>query len=484
MYRQDALRELLKIVFGVTTISVTNDSFITYQGKWFSNCSYDDRAYEKYCELFKLILLSDSPQIIDKNSDADTKFDKSEAISSIIQYFEMYNISIAEVYETFSDKSYFYKWLYEIFKENLLPVILISDSNKAELKITKENISKEFQESLKEIEMKIAQRHIRANMEPKAEIILYDLNYRKEECNLKINCLGLFPSDIMDRMLSLQPIMVLFYYPFCPKGNSVSYLDFFQESILAPNTKSYSFEETKAGYNKIRLWLSKKKIKQNSFYSENYIFLTYLDEKQILAYNCISPEDLNNIIRQKAKNRLRVEIQSRYIAYCQDVFEFVDDVLRRIFSLDFKKMVRFNDCKVEEIKEELQKVIVNFGQLYLILNDYDEECYRKQSYLIIQNIIFAAIKMLERQGEIFSKEFNEQIAGSEKLKNHKRRIKSYCSSDNLLKAIEIEKKMEKEHPCEYKNPVSIEDIYDYRIPGMIKKLKDAAEKYAGSLKAK
>jgi len=479
--REDMLSELLKTIFGVTTISVTNDGYITCTGKWFSKCNFDDTAYKRYCKLFKLILISDSFQVVDKNRNATNILEKQTIIRNIKIYFEMYNLSILNLQAYFSTENKFYGWLYGLFEENLLPAILYSNNEEVKCK---------FQVALEKIQDKINGLSVKSIIEHKVDEVekLLDDDYKEKEYNYEITCYISQIRSIINDVNELYPLMMSFCYPFCLDEDENAYLNFFKEPIIKSDVESDKlvgdYKTNCRNYCSCRLWLSKMAININYFYEKEYNFVTHIDGENILKYQCIGPEDLSNIIVRKAKIKLEETLKSKYIVYCQEVFDFVDDVLRRIFSLDFKKIVRFNNCEIGEINQELQKVIVNFGQLCLILGDYEENRYKKQSYLIIQNIIFTAIRMLERQGEIFSKEFNEWIQEAEKIKNHKRRIKQYCSSKKLLEAIKMEENMEKENSSEYKIPVSIEDVYTYRIPGMLKKLKDTAEKYADSLKVK
>ncbi len=410
--RNDALKELLKTVFGVTTISVTSNNCITYTGKWFSECQFNETTYRRYCSLFKLVLLSDSVQIAEKAS----KFDKQEAIVNMIQYFEIYNISMLSIFEKIVDKNKFYEWIYKMLKEVLFPAMLISDIKDSSCEDIKEVLEKSFNT------IQDALSRFSSSLEQNVELV-YDSDCGKEKCNYGINCIGLYSADILDKVMTLHPIMTYFCYPFYAKENSDAYLEFFQEQVLEFDTglgKLITKEgKSNENYQAFRLRISKKIVEYGSLYNQEYVFATYLDEKQIFAYHCVSPDDLRSIIRNKAKKALRSEIQAKYIIYCQNVFEFVDDVLIRIFSLDFERFIKFDNQKIDYIKEELQKVVINFGQLNLILSDYEEKNYKKQSYYVIQNIILGVIMMLQRQGSIFCKEFKENIHDTKELCKNK-----------------------------------------------------------------
>ena len=169
-------------------------------------------------------------------------------------------------------------------------------------------------------------------------------------------------------------------------------------------------------------------------------------------------------------------MQPEFDKYCYSVFQFVQDVLERMFSLNLEKIINADNFQIP--KEELPKIVLNFGEVYSILGDYEnkENIYAEQVYFIIQNIILKITQMLKKQGKIFAETFKRVVPVSE-LEQHMKFIKKFLSSSKLESAEQIQKWKIKENPELFKVPASIEDSYIYRIPELFSDFKLALNCY-------
>ncbi len=97
MERKELLGNLLKIIFGATTISIsdnidkeskdvqtkTNYGIICGKG-WLDSCTFNSTYYNKYKKLFEVTLLYENPQYLNKST--DLTFDRERVVRNAKSY--------------------------------------------------------------------------------------------------------------------------------------------------------------------------------------------------------------------------------------------------------------------------------------------------------------------------------------------------------------------------------------------------------------
>lgn len=437
--------------------------------------------------MFNRVLCTPYPQIRDKNQKATLYFDSQKAIRNVIQYFKFYGVDLSG-FNTDTD------FLYHSI-ETLLSVIVISICNGDKFVVEAENIEQEFYETIHGIRADVNARKALVVAERERKIKeLHDSEYLESECDFRIDCIGLQPTNVMSKVNLIYPLVATIHYPIQPDSQESNfYLNYFLSDLTDFNLDSRNLLDKKNQYYHIRKAIGNAIVRlvisgmlpDMSFLNcKEYKFSTYLDEKVIYQLGCMSSEDLKIELHKKAQLAIEKELQDDYVKYCHSVMTFLEDVFKRAFSLDFCEIMAVREKSIEENKKILSEIVLNSGQLFSALNEYEAEprAYTEQTYLIIQNIVLHITKMLKMQGSFFCKEFKEKI-DSKNIKGHISRIKRFISNQ-LAGAINMESELETRNPDLYKEPESIDELFTYRIPHLMKDLKSALDEYLSELKKK
>ncbi len=472
--RKHMLYELLKYTFGRTTISIVEKQ-ISFTGSWFSECKFDETAYKRYCKLFKLALSSEKIEIIDNNNHVTT-FNSEKFLLNAIEYLEMYGIEFFELYEYNKIEEKISELVYQAFSQFLLPAILFSDMGKEKIERENEDITEIFDNAIKGIRRlknsAIADSFLNSG---NAAVSLYDSGYDKEKPNYSIDCGMIMPTNLIHKIEEIRPLAYCIYYSgqLLSKEEAREMLTAWFVRILKNENLSQNKQQKFEMY---PIFISKYRIHPEFWNHKTYKFFISIDGEMIYECRSENPEQFILFLNEKAKCAMEQHMQPEFDKYCYSVFQFVQDVLERMFSLNLEKIINADNFQIP--KEELPKIVLNFGEVYSILGDYEnkENIYAEQVYFIIQNIILKITQMLKKQGKIFAETFKRVVPVSE-LEQHMKFIKKFLSSSKLESAEQIQKWKIKENPELFKVPASIEDSYIYRIPELFSDFKLALNCY-------
>lgn len=185
---------------------------------------------------------------------------------------------------------------------------------------------------------------------------------------------------------------------------------------------------------------------------------------------------------------------NEYYCYCNDVFQMINDQLKRIFSVNLellisgKKKLKGEETTIEttDCDIELEKAIVNYNHVesLFMLKGLTGAQYIEQTYLIIQSIIITHTITLNRIGSFIGEEFAFLIQ-PDQLKKHKSMIATNIKKLNNLLMVQGSRLQEDKNAKTplYKVPESIIDIYTHRDPMVLQDFKDALSKYLSHLES-
>lgn len=215
-------------------------------------------------------------------------------------------------------------------------------------------------------------------------------------------------------------------------------------------------------------------------------YLFKIDRDKIGAFypDVKTSYDLREAIIAKANKDLRIPFIKKIKDYYIDVIDYIEDVLKRILSIDTEKMI---NGEVDD------KIVSAFNIEYDYISDYlEKNCatYEKSLYLYI--MIDRAINDFNNQITVCVERMAKQIVeyiDTDRIKEHIKWVENFISSDKIKKAIIFQENDENEHPEKYClltddmtwNQKRLE-IYKKKTKGLFKNLRCGIETYLYWLK--
>ena len=183
MTRSEALKNLLKCVFGNYTISYQDDKILR-DISLYQNCNYTPRSYDHFRRLFENIFMNPDPQYTD-----GTPFDRNLAIINAKKYLSAREIYIPS-YLSIEESC---KLIYQLLVEKILHAIVIDEQGQSKADAEKTNINSRLIaaiiESRKHIQLNNTLKHSLSYFDKDSLALeVIDTNYQDEQdkCNFSV----------------------------------------------------------------------------------------------------------------------------------------------------------------------------------------------------------------------------------------------------------------------------------------------------------
>lgn len=210
-------------------------------------------------------------------------------------------------------------------------------------------------------------------------------------------------------------------------------------------------------------------------------YLFKMDKDKIGAFypDVKSSYDLRKAIIMKANNDLRIPFIKKIKNYYIDVIDYIEDVLKRILSIDTEKMI---SGEVDD------RIVLAFNIDYDFILEYldnngvtsDKSIYL---YMMIDRAINTFIIQITVRVESMAKQIVEYI-DNDRIKEHIKRVENFISSDKINSAVVIQENYEIKHPENYR--LITDDMtwdqkllenYKKKTKGLFKNLRCGIETY-------
>ncbi|HRU98007.1 MAG TPA: hypothetical protein P5092_11335 [Ruminococcus sp.] len=175
-------------------------------------------------------------------------------------------------------------------------------------------------------------------------------------------------------------------------------------------------------------------------------YLFKMDKDKIGAFypEVITSYDLRKAIIDKANEKLRIPFLKKIKNYYIDVIDYIEDVLKRILSIDTEKMI---SGEVDDRIVSAFNIDYDYILEYLERNGVTSE---KSLYLYM--MLDRAINEFTKQITLCVDETARQIVkyiDTDRINGHIERLEEFISSDKIKRAILIQENDENEHPDNY-----------------------------------
>ena len=511
--RKEALRFILIAAFKRTTISVSEGG-IKHAGDWFSNCSFSQVDYKRYCLLFHTILLSEYEAIplMDKNADnplnevssdgTNEKHRKNvilrcEVVEGLKRYFKRYGYSLP-----ISDDEDSRVWLAREMQNNILQVILLSKSSNTVNRTVKE--SEDIEEDLFDAldRIRYSTELILSLPEQTHKIQLTDNNYSPYECNYEVeihSCAQAWSNITAYYWKIVREIECFLLFHSANEIGDKECMQYFLDWNMKdskqdnPDMPVSSRVTTLNSKYRIKLMLTDISLDEKPIGNILCQYSTYLDGQRLLKYKGLSPYQIACKIQDEGESALFEWLcgtYGHYKSYCNQAFKVMNDLLARLFSAKIELLIsgekinntnsKKRELKIEDCNAQIEELIINYDQLESVLRvrAFSNQQYAEQCFLIVQAIIHAYSAMLKSIGKFISKEFSLYV-DVESLKHHLSLVQKLAKKTD--KWLEIQKTKQEISGDLYKEPETITDLYRYRDPALFEEFKAALNLYSNAL---
>ena len=452
MTRSEALKSLLKSIFGSVTLSVDNQEIVRGKNSLYHNCYYNLNSYNKFKELFKIAFLC---QI--KNASNFKEADREKTIQKAKEYLSLHNIFIPENYDINAQCKIICDFLTEYF----LKVIVIDENDHTQ------DIAKNTDISLKLIEV-----HNNAECEFNKICTQYDVNnyikkeyYEKDvidpECNDKCNFEQTFFCTEFDVYNTLLLIRNLALPLPVPKENLYLYIHSF-DNIFFPGTFTdkgikYVLYNIMAFPDSYKL---KDKIRWKTYIDRDAI-ITRSESRSLLYSVSNYKNELIKRAKEQVEERLHEELREHYKNNALALENLIKNILAPPNVKSHLENINLSQNS-EDLKSFLfgkcSSIFLGFDIPYLIIQNTYPDNIIKGLYITLQNAVIELTELLDHDGKNIAQMFKLELDNN-RFNEHKRIIKKNLSSKNLNDLIEIEKHFYNNYPDYFSEPQSISDVF-------------------------
>jgi len=467
MKRRDIFKEFLTTIFGSTTVKASGGK-IYRSGDWFSTCDFGDKAFESYVSLLKIAYSNSEPQM-QQPSYLPKAFPRTESIQRFFTYLESYSSKLAlpDANDAYAN-TYAYKAAI-----TLLSAIFKKSDNKDKFVIENEDISSEFRNALDKIHSMCIGSNINdfLNSLSQSEHFIHDKDYANIP-NKENFCLYMSSSDIMP---IIKPITLKIYIDPSKKykDNGLFFLNSITAWLYSYNAKTGittnqpSSEES---------YLSKplSLIQINNDIPEHFYFATFLDDDVILnQYHSRNENELIQAISRKAAIQL-LNTSGSTLTYELCLVDYTEDLIRRVLSLDLKWLYNNSKNEIEKCREEVEKILIGYPEVYTYIDGCSEEIIEKQLLTILHHAIIEITDFINNNGE--------DVAGYANAHNCEKHIKYIKGKVYGNSFKELTKLSEKLKAIPNKEPHSLYDRYYYTSSNELYDLLNSISSYKNYFK--
>ena len=467
MKRRNILKELLTTVFGSTTVKISGGK-IFKSGDLFSTCDFSFDSLEKYTTLFKIAFLKDKPEIQKPNYPPE-EFQRAESIQRLFAYLESYR------YDLNFPKPDAPRANETAFKAaiSILSAIFSKSDNTDKFAIANEDISSKFRETISLIKDNLAAYDIKASFDAvkasNTPIAFYDTEYSSDDSqyNYYLPIFGEFVIPKLPKII--YPVLLSIFIDTSKNYDKNSQLIFhcLTSSFFPYNKNNELLSPTNALY--LTKPLSLKTIKR---FPISFNYITHLDEDTIMnKYKSGNGDVLKYLVTEKAIKQY-VDHNAPLIAeYEKSLVDYMDDLIRRV--LDLQWLYNNSEKSIEKCREEVEKILIGYPEVYSYIDDCSEDVIRKQLLAILHRAIVFITFFININGELIAK-----FATTHKCEGHIKYIKGKIYGNSFKELTALSEKL-KGTPTEA--PKSLYECYYYTSSNELADLLNSISSYKNLL---
>lgn len=467
MKRKDVLKEFLTAIFGSTTVKPTGNK-IYRSGNMFSSCSFDDNDREQYSKLLLIAYLDDNPKQQKPNYGPED-FNREQSISKLYNYLYSYRGDLLLPKADSPSSSIF------AFKASvtILTAIFSPSSESDKFKIEDEDISRAFCKALDRIQKLVYDEFIKdiVNLFNNENSILYDKEYDKDhnKCNYSVSVVA---DDIFNELRDMyQAILLKIYIDKDGKYDKES--NFFFTTVTSLLDSDYDMSRNGAKEMFLYKPLSLKGI--NIDIPEFWRYSTYIDENTILnKYKCNDEYTLKEMIINKAKKQYKEYIDDLKTGWDSDIINYTEDIIKRVMSLDLIWLYTDTEKSNDKCREEIEKIVVGYPEIYSYLDSCSEEVKFKQLSIILHHSVKVITAFINNRCRFVSVCIN-----SPEYSEHKKHVKGIVNGKKFKQLKELSEGMNND---ENEEMHSLFDEYYYTSGNELSQLLASLQSYYESLK--
>ena len=467
MKRKDVLKEFLTAIFGSTTVKPTGNK-IYRSGNMFSSCSFDDNDRKQYSKLLQIAYLDDNPKQQKPNYDPED-FNREQSISKLYNYLYSYRGDLLLPKADSPSSSIF------AFKASvdILTAIFSPPSESDKFKIEDEDISIAFRKALDRIEK------IEYNVDPEDVVnsfsnertIFYDNDYSTDKSKCSYSVL-VETRDIVSKLRDrYDAILLEIYIDKSGEYNNQSSF-FYNELISTLYLDNIRHTETQD-----ELFIVKPLSLRTVSISvpDLWTYKTYLDEKIVLnKYKCNYKDSLKKRIIAKAKKQYAEYIDILKSEWDIDILNYTGDIIKRVMSLDLLWLYNDADKKSGKCREEVEKIIVGYPEIYSYLDSCSDETQSKQLTIILHHAVKEITAFINNRCRFIS-----EYVISHEFSEHKKYVKGIVNGQKFKQLKVLSEGMNND---ENEEMHSLFDEYYYTSGNELSQLLASLQSYYESLK--
>lgn len=479
------LQNLLNDIFGLTSISIDENQIVLGSGELFNKCSYRGAGVENFRKLFWSALVYKF-EFFDVAGISKNNYNYDAMVANTRKYFKKNNVQFKFLEGTRFDNSQIPKLMAIYINSYILPAIFYDGINKEKENLKDDIIELEINNAFERVREMITLEYIRysGNTESSKVYIVRDSEYYESEYNFAV---PLLISEISD-VVKIYPVESRIYV----YRESQSKQESMEDDLFTQITnqyKKYPLDEIDTycwniEYNNNSnlndmgesYQLSNIEIPNYLLQQQKCYYLTLVNRDIINSYCVNSVQAWNEIIKENAKQDFLKENKVRLKKYYLEVIKYIEDCLKRIFSINFGRYIYGTIKDMEEFMDYLNmdsKSIINF----LSIDKADIEWITLQAYLIIQRVIQDVKQLLEQNAITLNKAYKEYLDSST-ICDHKKEIEKFVNSDNLINALKYQEDYVLQFPQYFKKANTPEEIWSkYKSRHLFKKLRGALIDY-------
>jgi hypothetical protein len=467
MKRKDVLSELLLTIFSRTTVKPIG-GIIYCSGDLFSSCQFNNKDYEQYIKLLKMVFVDINP-LIKKPSYDPESFDRLNSLTRFETYLRSYDVDITfPITENNTSSPKAYDAALELLKA------IFSPSTAAEIfNIENEDISKEFTNALNRIKGMQIGSNIRGfldsvdtNSQP---FCIFDADYKNDKAlynrSLPINT----TEDMFSDVPIIKEISLNIWI-----DESGKY-DISSESLynsISSAFKCYNEEQGVTINNSeyfVKKPVSLASIKND--FPDMFYFVTHLDQETVFnKYHCTSEANMIQIITNKAREQYFEGFKDILCQYELSLVEYTDDLIKRLLSVDLLWLYDNKQKQIEKCKEEVSKILIGYAHVFSLIDMCPEEVIIKQLIAILHHAVTETTKFIESNGRFIAK-----CATKHKCESHIKHVKDknykqYTALSEKLKQVPVTE------------PQSLYENYYYTSSNELDRLLNAISEYKNYFK--
>ncbi len=467
MKRKDVLKEFLTAIFGSTTVKPTGNK-IYRSGNMFSSCSFDDNDRKQYSKLLQIAYLDDNPKQQKPNYDPED-FNREQSISKLYNYLYSYRGDLLLPKADSPSSSIF------AFKASvdILTAIFSPPSESDKFKIEDEDISIAFRKALDRIEK------IEYNADPEDVVnsfsnertIFYDNDYSTDKSKCSYSVL-VETRDIVSKLRDrYDAILLEIYIDKSGEYNNQSSF-FYNELISTLYLDNIRHTETQD-----ELFIVKPLSLRTVSISvpDLWTYKTYLDEKIVLnKYKCNYKDSLKKRIIAKAKKQYAEYIDILKSEWDIDILNYTGDIIKRVMSLDLLWLYNDADKKSGKCREEVEKIIVGYPEIYSYLDSCSDETQSKQLTIILHHAVKEITAFINNRCRFIS-----EYVISHEFSEHKKYVKGIVNGQKFKQLKVLSEGMNND---ENEEMHSLFDEYYYTSGNEVSQLISSLQSYYEALK--